>query len=137
MYQVPNRAELPRLEPEASSKRVVARRMQMSGPPVRRLLAFAEPPAYKRELSGSLLDPFKSAACDMLGVDAGLPVTVVGGHPQLSGYVGGHPSQRLPGERTSAVPVSSRLHQRTSRAPGKPCRPTGDTGVDVVLACSD
>ena len=61
-------SEVRKLDREGLSRQAIARRLQMSRTTVYRLLALEEPPAYERDPSGSLLDPFKGAVLEMLTV---------------------------------------------------------------------
>ena len=94
MYQVHDWSEVRRLDREGLSRKAIARRLQMSRTTVYRLLALEEPPAYERDPSTSLLDPFKGAVLEMLSEDASAPATVIRENLRRSGTPAASPSSR-------------------------------------------
>lgn len=120
MYSVHDWAEVHRLHHrEGLTKAAVARRLHMSRTTVIRLLEATEPPKYRRQGHGSVLDPFRDAVAAMLDEDAGVPSTVVLEHLRREGYTGGRTILKDHLREVRPHFLAARSYQRTTYLPGE------------------
>jgi transposase len=120
MYDVHDWAEVHRLHHvEGLSKAAVAARLSMSRTTVHRLLALAEPPAYRRRTAGSQLDGFVDAIAAMLDEDPRVPATVIAQRLRPQGFTGSVTILKDHLRRVRPSFVAARAFQRTSYLPGE------------------
>ncbi len=120
MYRVKDWAEVKRLhEREGLSKKAIAEKLGMSRNTVARLMCLSEPPAYEREPSSSLLDPFREEILALPAEDPRAPATVIRERLQAGGYAGG--ITILKDYLTQVRPqfLAARTYQRTTYLPGE------------------
>jgi transposase len=120
VYQVHDWAEVHRLfHREGWSKSDVADKLGMSRNTVTRLLELGEPPAYRRPLRGSKLDPHRGAVLKMLDEDARVPATVILERLRRDGYGGGITILKDYLAEVRPLFLGARSYQRTSYLPGE------------------
>lgn len=130
-----------------SIKKLV-RRTGLSRNTVRRALRADEPPAYRREPAGSILDPYKDEIHRLLKDDPGLPGVRVREELEPLGFAGGKTivDDYLREVRPFYLPA--RTYQRTVYRPGEICQwdlwqpsreipvGSGQTRVGYVVICA-
>lgn len=120
MYRVKDWAEVKRLhEREGLSKKAIAEKLGMSRNTVARLLCLSEPPAYEREPSSSLLDPFRQEILALLAEDPRAPATVIRERLQARGYAGGITILKDYLVQVRPQFLAARTYQRTTYLPGE------------------
>jgi len=91
MYDVHDWAEVHRLHHvDGLSKAAVAQKLSMSRTTVRRLLALAEPPRYRRRPVGTQLEEFADAIAAMLDDDPRVAATVIAQRLRPQGFGNKH-----------------------------------------------
>lgn len=99
------------------SARAISRRTGLARDTVARLLAASEPPRYRREASGSKVDPFKDWICEQLQTDPRIPSQRLRELATELGYEGG---KSIFDEFVRDVrPRFQRTFQRTIYRPGE------------------
>ena len=120
MYRVKDWAEVKRLhEREGLSKKAIAEKLGMSRNTVARLMCLSEPPAYEREPSSSLLDPFREEILALLAEDPRAPATVIRERLQAGGYAGGITILKDYLAQVRPQFLAARTYQRTTYLPGE------------------
>jgi transposase len=120
VYRVKDWAEVKRLhEREGLSKKAIAEKLGMSRNTVARLMCLSEPPAYEREPSSSLLDPFREEILALLAEDPRAPATVIRERLQAGGYAGGITILKDYLAQVRPQFLAARTYQRTTYLPGE------------------
>jgi transposase len=120
VYQVQDWAEVQRLFfREGWSRTGIAEKLGMSRNTVSRLLALGEPPAYRRLLQGSKLDPHRGTILKMLDENPKAPATVILERLRRDGYGGGITTLKEYVAEVRPQFLGARSFQRTSYLPGE------------------
>jgi transposase len=100
----------------------LARRTGLSRNTIRKALRSDAPPAYRRELAGSMLDPFKDEIHRLLKDDPKLPGVRVREEIEPLGFDGGKTIVDDYLREVRPMFLKLRTHQRTVYRPGKICQ---------------